>query len=395
MTGPLWRTAMLGLTLAGLLAAAGPGRALAAPANMVKATDGYVYFNRPGADMAAHDAELRNCLETWQGGVQPQKPTQPIIGGQGILGDAIGTAVAGAMQKGWEKARFAVNVEHCMVVRGWRVARVPADEGKALAALDRNLLAATLAPWVGAATPHGEIVRVFANEAALGDSILVRSPQGSSNVQLGSLAISADAGQPSQPVGMLPNSWLLPRNGIAQAESVGLTSVPEGSALLIVRMTASPAYKNSGMLFELAGPNPPGTPYRATFRISVRKAPRVNGQIGQTYAFVVPAGKWRLYSNASVFDFCLGAPAFEAKAGEVVYLGAINVGPRPPKPDMTLDPAIEFLGAGSALTAKVRPAEWFNGSTSPCRNWHPYAYEFDGAPFEPGYVWGGAARPGG
>lgn len=362
---------------------------------MVKATGGYVYFNRPGANMAKHDAELRNCLETWQGGFQFRKPTQPIIGGQGVVGDAISMAVGGAMMKGWEKARFDVNVEHCMVARGWRVVRVLPEEGKTLAALDHEVLAATLSPWVGAITPHGEIVRAFTNEAAFGDSILVRSPQGSSTIQLSSLAISANVGQPAQRVSALPDSWLLPRNQIADAESVGLTSVPEGSALLIVRMTTAPAYRNSTIAFELAGPPPDGAAYRATFSINVRKSPAVNGLMGRTWAFVVPAGKWRLYTNASVFDFCLGAPAFEVMQGEVVYLGTINVGPKPPKPDMALDPAIEFLGAGSALAGKLRPAEWLNGSTSLCRNWHPYAYEFDGVPFEPGYVWGSAAGKGG
>jgi hypothetical protein len=113
------------------------------------------------------------------------------------------------------------------------------------------------------------------------------------------------------------------------------------------------------------------------------------------FAFAVPAGRWRVNYIASwiVLNFCLGSPSFDVAAGDVVYAGAFDFSGQYLGPDLDLAPAKAWLaGLPQALT--VRPAVYLNGSLGVCGNNEIYALEVKGAPFEPGYVWGGATQSG-
>ena len=63
-----------------------------------------------------------------------------------------------------------------MVAHGWRVVRVPDAEGVELAALAQPDLIARLTPWIGAADPHGEIVRIWNNDAMRSSSYVKVKP---------------------------------------------------------------------------------------------------------------------------------------------------------------------------------------------------------------------------
>ncbi|MDP2258352.1 MAG: hypothetical protein Q8J89_01370 [Caulobacter sp.] len=392
--------------LAGIVSLAGPAQAVGV--NLYRATAGYLYFNKPGAEMATHDADLANCFVTWQGGVIPGNTIMG-IGATGVVDGLIAGAVQNQMMKGWERARLAVNVEHCMVARGWRLVRLPEAEGRKLAALDRQALTATLAPWVGADIPEGQIVRVWRNEAAMGEEgMRASSPQGASQTLLSSLSMSEEAlpsarslllaqdrvrgpQDPSAPrrVSFSPGAWLAVPTPLPELSPAELSSLPPGAALLIIKMSGA---KGASLRFERDIGLRPEKPYAEIVLGRLWKATVVNGRREKIFAFAVPPGKWRLLATGSTFDFCLGSPAFEVAAGDVVYMGGFNVEPGVlVQPDMSLEPARELLGAGSELAAKLRPAAWVNGSTAPCRNWHPYAYEFSGHPYEPGYSWAGAS----
>ena len=109
---------------------------------------------------------------------------------------------------------------------------------------------------------------------------------------------------------------------------------------------------------------------------------------GNWFALVVPPGHWRIAGTGSV-GFCLGSPAFAVAAGEVVYAGTFSLTGADLAPDLAIEPAAAWLGGD--FGTRVRPAAYRNGSRDSCiGSGVSYALEFPGAPFEPGYAWGGA-----
>jgi hypothetical protein len=107
------------------------------------------------------------------------------------------------------------------------------------------------------------------------------------------------------------------------------------------------------------------------------------------FVYAVPPGRWRIgWSN--FLSYCLGSPSFEIKAGEAVYAGTFHIEGPTLAPDLDLAPAKAYLGGPSAET--LRAAVYRNGERGSCMGLsHDYALEFPGAPFAPGYSWGGAA----
>ena len=136
-----------------------PGIVLAAPVEIGQIAQGAIYYNRPEATVAQHDLELTACIHE----TLSQGP-----GDAGNMGEgqgAFGPLMAHLIWDGPIAGVQAAKVENCMLVRGWRAVRLPEPEGAEVAALSGPELAARLAPWIGAAAPHGEIVRTFGNEA--------------------------------------------------------------------------------------------------------------------------------------------------------------------------------------------------------------------------------------
>ncbi|WP_040309732.1 hypothetical protein [Asticcacaulis biprosthecium] len=117
-----------------------PGFALAA-ADLSKMTPGYTYYNKSGATIADHDVEVVACateaMKVQSFGGQVNRATA-----NGLLGFMISDALSDAADRG----AFAISLENCMVVHGWRVVRVPDAEGKKLAKLPPAELVAQISP---------------------------------------------------------------------------------------------------------------------------------------------------------------------------------------------------------------------------------------------------------
>lgn len=174
-----------------------------------------------------------------------------------------------------------------------------------------------------------------------------------------------------------------------------LASAPAGSAIVIVTLrgdrSALGASDASWGMFAMERVTEKYDPLLPSGEVLLArlKRGRTSKSEGQeaTFIFAVPPGKWRLAGHRGV-DPCMGAPSFEVAAGEAVFLGAFDFNATPFAPALDMGPARTALNADPGLSNRLRPAHWVNGSTAYCRGWYLYALEFDGFPFEDGYVWG-------
>lgn len=337
---------------------------------------GHTYFNRPGADLAAHNAEMKACMKQADLTVQPDN-------GQGGL-------VAAIMQAMVDGQGNHANVENCMVVRGWRVMKLSDARGDYIAKLDAGGKAHELSAMVGAAEPPGDIVRVWNNDAADNDT----NRTGGAHF-FGGKSLSFGVVQPDPYVA--PAAVKLPRQPKTAKPPKALkpekiAGVPDGFALLVVN--AKGGSLNGATLVlrrESADPAAPawvkdGLP--DTVLVAANRKPE-----GATQVFVVPAGKWRIQSMSGYLitvNFCLGAPEFDVKAGEVAYAGSFDFKAHDLGPDLSLDAPRGYLAAHPDLAGPIRPVSYANGSTATCGDNYIYALEVRGAPFISGYGWGGA-----
>src|SRR5437868_882932 len=101
-------------------------------AGITQTSDGFTYFYKTGAGLAAHDTAVLECRTVSERLHQPAHPTpgmgvsipnvSPLAAG---LGGAIGMMiVAGVEQKMADARGHPVNLENCMVARGWQVVAV-------------------------------------------------------------------------------------------------------------------------------------------------------------------------------------------------------------------------------------------------------------------------------
>lgn len=387
---------MLFLSIAIMMAQA--GSAHANPADLTRATPGYLYFSRPGADLATHNAELTNCMLTWMGasGVDASRSSaHPIV--PGLIDGWVADAINDEMVAGFERARRAVNIEHCMVVRGWRVIQLSNAEGARLAALTQEQLQAELTPWIGALDPPGTLVRVWRNEAASLDTAIFRSPQAARRELLSARAIGpqltvvSDAVRAEVVAEYQPWSQRRTETGSAVRE-ITLTEAsppPEGFAVLIMRVVGS--RRSPSYLFSMERSAEGQTGMQDYFHVQLHGARRdSDGRISKIMSFLAPAGEWRLHGARQQIDYCLGAPSFTAGSGDVIFLGEFDFDRTTLAPDLGPEAAARTMSAGAPMTSLVQPASWTNGATWPCRMELMYSLEFEGFPYRPGYSWGGA-----
>jgi hypothetical protein len=410
------RSAMLAASaVAGLLL---PLTAMAdsvgAPVTLGQMTLGYTYFNKPGADLKVHDADVKDCAAEAARTISFDEQVNVVVIGapaEALAGGVVAMAIEGPMRQAYHRGAAGSALENCMVVRGWRVVKLPDDEGQALAKLAPSELSARLAPWVGASNTHGQIIRVWNNDAADDtNSRFALRPDHTNDGQLSLIeATSQDLHQFEQPgqlgdvgPGALDSKW--PKGGLSPA---ALGNAPDGSAVIIVKIKPAPIHVTLSMALL---PNKASSPANGVtvllsregtsenvFPSRVDHAPDVietDPWHGNTFAFAVPPGRWRIsgIGKPMVLDFCLGAPSFEVKAGEVVYAGLFDLGAADLGPDLDLAPAKAWL-AGHPQAEAVRAAVYTNGSRGPCSGNAIYALEVKGAPFEPEYVWGSAPSP--
>ena len=233
--------------LAGVLAVSllANGQAEAEPVTLVKATPGYLYFNRPGATLETHDAELSDCLGASVVAAPTAQDPQP---SRGVLEDALTTGIQNQMLAGWARARANINVELCMVVRGWRLMRLEDDEGRRLAGLDRRVLASALEPWIGVTSPPGEMVRTWHNDLAFIGTIADRSPANASRVLLSEFALSENPAAPAQRVQRGEQFvWGTPVN---PTELASIGSIPSDRAIIVISLYGPRSVRISGRFYK-------------------------------------------------------------------------------------------------------------------------------------------------
>ncbi|MDB5709384.1 MAG: hypothetical protein JWL96_1454 [Sphingomonas bacterium] len=363
--------------------------------NLGRMTAGYSYYNRPRADMSLHNADVAACLAD---AANMRSFQEQLRGGMGGL---LGQIIAGAQADSANRGVVSASLENCMVVRGWRVFHLDDVEGKQISLLPAEQLATTLAPWIGAENPHGTVVREWHNDAALGAvNHFSLHAQHTKNGQLSLLALATSvsqtlkrdeqAGEASAEPG---NVALDPRWSKKPVKPEMLDGVPADAAIFIVNVTGFSMRQGNGFVFSRVGADGAARPSVADHGPDLLYAfasTLAGGGEGKTMAFAVPPGKWRIQemSNGGIeLNFCLGAPAFVVKAGEVAYVGRLDMKAEKMVPDMSLDRVRTWM-AGTRAADRVTPVAWTNGSRAKCAPNSIYALEFDGAPFERGYELG-------
>ncbi len=366
---------------------------VADPVNIFLPSPGYVYFNRPGADVTKHDADLDTCARYVyrQLHIDWDNPADPTIAG------FIGSKVNQSIHGGTIASGAAADVENCMVASGWRVVRLPDTEGAELAALSADDLRTRTSPWIGALVPHGTVARAWDNEAAHSSpSDAKAKPSFFQNGQL-SWKIHKTAmtgpGVQSEAPPVLPHVWpkideKWPIKMLFRSLKLSdVASAPPGSALIILHISGIDLWKARWLSISREGTD-------LTDRPSLRDhAPDMYGFVEyrnnvQWFIEAVPPGIWRI-SELNGKILCLGAPAFEVKAGDVIYAGTFDLDSANVSPDLDLAPAKTFL-SGTAEENRLKAAEYVNGSRAACGS-GMYAYEVPGAPFRPDYAYGSRA----
>ncbi|MDB5430522.1 MAG: hypothetical protein JWP35_1638 [Caulobacter sp.] len=372
-----------------------PPRAGVGPLNLSLMTPGYSYFNRAGADMALHNADVAACMKD----AGTVKSLEELTTPPGAMGGISGIIEHGMMNN-QHRAVFAAALENCMVVRGWRVVAVTDEEGIKLAALPAGELVAQLAPWVGAAEPHGRVIRSWKNEAARASTI--RTSTRADRLDRGQLSLLAATGSDLSSLSSsgfpgyrkipLDPKWPLGRMKPAE---IAATTPAEGG-VVIASLAHMSGRNGFGLYLERVGPpgvERPSSMDHAPDIVALSAASLFAKPTGVLVALVVPPGRWRIRGIPGPIlelNFCFGAPAFEVKAGEVIYAGAFDLGAEDLGPDMNPAPALAWL-AGQPAAAALKPAVWTNGVIGTCTGSALYALEFKDAPFEPGYLWGSRA----
>jgi hypothetical protein len=375
-----------GLTAA-LLALVATGTTSAEPVALGHVSRGYVYFNRPAAELTdlnddlggcrASIAEAFNIVDYNPLAADKDKPLPLLLT---PLLSPLGPSL---------NAEAGADLENCMVVRGWRVVRLPDAEGAALAELPPADVTARLSPWIGAQMPQGDIVRIWANDAARNDTRRYESRP--AYFEKGQLSLRAHVGHDwpryeshSRPPGDPPIIDARWQTGALTPAT--LSKAPAEGGVLLVRINAVTVG------FQRVEPGQTGRLADRDHAPDMAWAgyPAWAGKKGGVWkAFAVPAGRWRII-NMGVTTFCLGAPSFEIKPGEVVYAGTFDGAAETVGPDLELAAARAWL-AGTPAADTARPAAYVNGSVAPCMGVSIYALEVPGASFEAGYHWGGAA----
>lgn len=352
--------------------------------DLTRSTAGYTYFNRVGADLTQHDAAVNACL------VEASRMRQPDDNGAagaaaagGLLGLLVVGVIQGAMNGMHERRGVAANVENCMVVNGWRVVRLDETEGKTLDALEQAELHTALAAHVGADQPTGQVVRIYDNDAVRGETVLIGRSGDLDKASLSLQALPPESATPpaARKGPQAPRTARPPR--ALKAEDVAVTA---GDALVTVRLTGIAEQGGRTLFFTRQGPTADIQPWEqdgrpALFAVALptRGAARGDRTRAVTQTFSVPPGRWRLSAvnvGQYITHFCLGNSGFEARDGEAVYAGALDLSGEQLRPDMTVRDDL-LAPASPAATAGLRhrAAEWSYGDREQCQGAYLYALD--------------------
>lgn len=389
-------------------------------------TEGYTYFNRPGATWQQHFEDIDGCFEPVAAMPIPGAPGvyDPIAANPGyynqtygLAGALAGSLVIAAMQEGQaqrvETDALLAHYENCMVTRGWRVVRTTRRMGRQMEERSHAEFEAELAQLIGAEQPTGEIVRSFHADGA---DLQTSAPRGSG----AAVSLSLNAVPVDRIVLHNFRDQRRPSTSRAQREArrafearnrererrilaarergdekppeitqiapiEDISAIPADASVVVVARTA----RDTAFTFELERSN--AADPIMTFVVAGPKD-EIETTASSTATFVVPPGRWRM-SQISVdgvpISLCMGAPAFYVAASEVVFAGAFSDA----APVIAVVPGELALAGAPALQARLRPASYVNGNVSQCgEGAYFYAYEIPGAPFAENYHWGSQAQ---
>jgi hypothetical protein len=375
-------------------------------ASLSAASEGYIYFNKPGSDALAHDADVRECRLLASGLHQPN--THPAVYAPGLAG-AIGAAIAMAIIQAADDARARpVNLENCMVAKGWRVVAMTPAAGEAADKLDAPAKAALIKPLIGAAEPEGTVVRSFENDVARPGTSAMFSP--AIKATKASLSVETLGEPPEDKKKPSPATSTRWAKALKPLKPDQLGEIPKGMGLVVVNLqggslnigfeqVAQGAADAAGSSKKTTSSDVPAAKV-ANFVVAYPAKATVasGGPAGLTLVFAAPPGEWRMAElSAGLFEMslCLGSPSFKIAAGEVIFAGAFQAGGTETAlgPDMTPDPYRSVFPALSGLGEKMKPAEYMNGSTSKCAGAYLYAFEMPDRPFAESYRHGSRALP--
>jgi len=372
--------------------------AAAEPVDLTKATPGYTYFNRPGATRENYAADFGDCFSLAVSRI-PGGKIEPSGKVSGDLNPIYTGIIPGLLANRQHQARTQNNLENCMVVRGWREMRVDDARGAQLWEGDRAALAQELDIWAGASAPPGEVVRSFSNDAARNGTVVSGVPNPLGQSGLHSLSMRA-----FDPRGLKPlpapkpfyyagwGSKFLAR----PLDANKLEAVAPDTATVVLSLKGDVRTCIGCLGFQRAGPSDDVLAFDADGRPDLfyfDKRSTLEAGDEKVQVFALPPGKWRV-SHRGNLEMCLGAPSFDVKAGQVLYLGRFDMTAEVLGPDMDMDSVKSRLANAPGIVARMQPATWTNGAAWPCHNWLGfYALEFKDSPHEHGNGSGSAARP--
>lgn len=404
---------MKSLIRTALIAAATLAATSAQSGGITQVTDGHTVYHRPGADMAAHDKALDNCI------------SQAATTNQGMRGPSFFTAfafgiVGSAIEAKHNKERdplvqdrgYAANVENCMVATGWSVVVLDKSQGAAIAKLPAAAQREKLATLVGAATPPGQVARRFDNPIVRADSRWLVEPGEFYNLPLdlraraydGWGAVRAAARKPAEPAP--PPQSVIPFAQPTGEPAYGpaqWNTIPAGKTAVVIKVRRFvPSHTEAKLLFAREGSNSDYPAWHEDGKIDTMwvsfGAGRDVKDRTQTEGVAVlplPPGRWRLMgvlNGRVITSFCFGAPSFVLEEGQILYLGQFDYGRSPQMvPDTSLNTLARELAPAPGLRDRLKSAEWVNGSLFRCDGSYITAFEIPGRGYRPGYVNGSAA----
>ena len=300
----------------------------------------------------------------------------------GLLNAAVGMAK--------NQAHAVTDVENCMVVGGWRIVRLDDAQGAELARLDPQALEQRLEAWIGQDTPPGAVARVFDNDAARPGTVMTGQGDAFGQWTLRSLSLRAFSTEPLATTPMPPLYYS--RNVMSKWVSKPLkraaVAPPAGDQALVAISITGPAARCSDcFVFQRMGDSATtpaseadGLPDLFEWDNPLYLKPTIVSPGRKTYVFAIPAGRWRLQSRAGV-ELCLGAPWFEAKGGETLYLGAFDLTAPLMRPDLAPDEVRRELADAAPVAAALKPVAWREGATWACHAFYPvYALRWSAGP---------------
>ncbi len=273
------------------------------------------FYNKPGATRAQYDADWQECRLIARGSQLPRGSTtyynpalynpsvSPLAAG---IGGGIGAAIAAAIAEG---AARRENRKRCLLIRGWRMVKLPSDKAAVISAMTDDAKEKYFNSIVGAAEVSGEIEKkdVF---TPLEDAAL-KVPAGLSSPA--TLWLHKDPAKAVMPV-LGPDQGAIVvaynRNNAAAKDRFGRLELFRYDATKGDLHYQPRDWKKKGDLTTYVVPIPAGD-RRAGYELRV--IPVTAGD------YVL--GGWTVGANTpAASSYCFGAPMISVKPGEYAYL---------------------------------------------------------------------------